>query len=211
MDVLIKKRENKLSFQRELGLHEREDVPLVSMVSRLVASKGFDMVAAVLDEMIAMDIQLIILGTGERVYEDLFRSAAEKYRGRVSANITFNNALSHKFYAASDMFLMPSRFEPCGLSQLIALKYGSIPIVRETGGLKDTVIPFNKYTGEGNGFSFRNYNAYEMLNTLKSAVDLYHNSDAWNNIFHNAINSDFSWRSSSREYIKLYSKLLEDK
>lgn len=208
LDEKSKKGENKLYLQRELGLSERADVPLVAMVSRLAQSKGFDLIAAVLDEIMEMDIQLVILGTGERVYEDLFRSAAEKYTGKLSANITFNNALAHKIYAASDVFLMPSRFEPCGLSQLIALKYGSIPIVRETGGLKDTVSPYNKYTVQGNGFSFRNYNANEMLKILKMAIELYHNGDTWNNIFHNAVNSDFSWRSSSREYIKLYNKLL---
>lgn len=204
-----KKLQNKLSLQRELGLQERGDVPLVGMVSRLAASKGFDLIAAVLDEMMSMDIQFILLGTGEKIYEELFKSAAEKYSGKMSTNIAFSNALAHKFYAASDVFLMPSRFEPCGLSQLIALRYGSIPIVRETGGLKDTVKPYNKYTGEGNGFSFRNYNAHEMLDILKMAIDLYHNEDAWNNIFHKAVDSDFSWKSSSKEYIKLYNRLME--
>lgn len=209
-DELDKKIQNKLSLQRELGLQDREQIPLVAVVSRLAPSKGFDLIADVLDEMMAMDIQLVILGTGEKVYEDFFKSAAEKYRLKLSANITFSNALAHKFYAASDIFLMPSRFEPCGLSQLIALKYGSIPIVRETGGLKDTITPYNKFTGEGNGFSFSNYNAHEMLNILKMAIELYHNEDTWNNIFHNAVNSDFSWRSSSKEYIKLYNKLMKD-
>lgn len=207
-DELAKKRENKPLLQRELGLAEREDVPLVAVVSRLVSSKGFDLIGAVMDEMMSEDIQLIVLGTGEKVYEDMFRSAGEKYRGKVYANIAFSNSLAHKFYAASDIFLMPSRFEPCGLSQLIALKYGSIPVVRETGGLKDTIIPYNKYTGEGNGFSFRNYNAHEMLGVLKMAIELYHNEAVWNNIFHNAISSDFSWKNSSKEYIKLYNKLL---
>jgi starch synthase len=211
LDEHNKKKLNKLSLQRELELDEREDVPLVAVVSRLAAGKGFDLVSAVFNEMMDMDIQFIVLGTGEKVYEDLFRYAAEKYRRKVSANIKFSNTLAHKFYAASDIFLMPSRFEPCGLSQLIALRYGSVPVVRETGGLKDTVKPYNQYTGEGNGFSFRNYNAHEMLNTLNGAIDLYHNEEVWNNIFHNAINSDFSWRSSSKEYIKLYNKLVLDK
>lgn len=211
VDDYCQKTQNKLSLQRELGINVREDVPIVAVVSRLAASKGFDLIAVVLNEMMAMDIQLIVLGTGERVYEDLFRTTAEKYNGRVSTNIRFSNALAHKFYAASDIFLMPSRFEPCGLSQLIALKYGSIPLVRETGGLRDTIKPYNQYTGEGNGFSFSNYNAHEMLNTFKMAIDLYHNKDVWNNIFHNAINSDFSWRNSSKEYIKLYNKLIGDK
>lgn len=208
VDELLGKRENKLSLQVELGLPRREDVPLVAIVSRLTASKGFDLVAAVLDEMMVMDIQLVVLGTGESIYEDLFKSAVAKYREKISANITFNNAIAHKIYAASDILLMPSRFEPCGLSQLIALKYGSIPIVRETGGLRDTIKPYNKYTGDGNGFSFRNYNAHEMLNILKMAVELYHRSDDWNNIFHNAVNSNFSWKNSSKEYVKLYNRLM---
>lgn len=208
VDKINEKRENKLLLQRNLGLQEKEDIPLVAVVSRLVSSKGLDLITAVLAEMMDLNIQLVVLGTGEGVYEELFKSASQKYPGRVSANITFSNTLAHKIYAASDIFLMPSRFEPCGLSQLIALRYGTIPLVRETGGLRDTVTPYNKYTGEGNGFSFKNYNAHEMLETLKMAVELYHKEDIWNNIFHNAISSDFSWRSSAREYMELYNRLM---
>lgn len=203
-----KKRKNKLELQKELGLPVREDVPMVAIISRLAVGKGFDLIAAVLDEMLSMDIQLVVLGTGDWIYENLFRSVGEWNKGKLSANITFDNALAHKIYAASDIFLMPSKFEPCGLSQLIALRYGSIPVVRETGGLRDTIQPYNVYTNEGNGLCFRNFNAHEMLSTLKMAIDLYYDKEEWDNLFLNAVNSDFSWQNSSIEYESLYQKLL---
>ena len=140
---------------------------MVGIVSRLTDQKGFDLIAYMMDEMCQQDVQFVVLGTGEEKYENMFRHFAWKYQGKVSANIFYSEAMSHKVYASCDAFLMPSLFEPCGLSQLMSLRYGTLPIVRETGGLKDTVIPYNEYEGTGTGFSFANYNAHEMFNTLK--------------------------------------------
>ena len=194
-----------------LGLPQRSDAPIISIVSRLVNSKGIDLIAQVLDEILQMDVQIIVLGTGELKYEELFKAAALKYKDKISANICFSNNLAHKIYAASDLFLMPSLFEPCGLGQLIALRYGAIPIVRETGGLKDTIVSYNEFTGEGNGFSFLNYNAYDMLFTIKRAISFYNNKEAWDNIYSNAIHSDYSWKQSAEEYIQLYNRLIVSK
>jgi starch synthase len=199
------KKENKLALQTELGLPEREDVPLIGIVSRLVGQKGFDLLNAVLDELMNDDIQLVVLGTGD--YENMFKHYAAAYPDKVSANMRFDDALSHKIYAASDIFLMPSLFEPCGLGQIIALAYGTLPVVREVGGLKDTVTSFNEFTGEGNGFSFFAYNAHDMLFTIRRAIELYHNRTVWVKIMRNALKCDFSWQNSARSYINIYEQI----
>jgi len=206
-DHLEHKVENKIKLQEQLGLYVREDVPMISIIVRLVAQKGLDLIAHVLDEILAMDIQLVVLGSGEWQYEDMFKNAAGRYPEKVSANIFYDNVLAHRIYAASDLFLMPSLYEPCGLAQLFSMRYGTIPIVRETGGLKDTVQPYNEFTGEGNGFSFTNYNAHDMLYTIKRAVSFYHNKEMWYGLMRRAMQCDYSWNRSAKEYIKLYQQL----
>ncbi len=203
-----KKAENKMKLQEELGLPVDKDKMLIGVVSRLTDQKGFDLVAYKLEELCQSEVQLVVLGTGDEKYENLFRHYAWKYPDKVSAQIYFSNAMSHKIYAAADVFLMPSRFEPCGLSQLISMRYGTLPLVRETGGLKDTVIPYNEYTGEGTGFSFANYNADEMLKVIWYAMDVYYNHrGAWNKLMDNAMSADYSWNVSADKYIQMYSSL----
>lgn len=203
------KYKNKRYLQKMYDLPQDKEIPVLSIVSRLVDMKGLDLIAHILDELLQEDIQLIVLGTGDKKYEDLFKQFQFKYPSKLSANIYFSESEAHKIYAGSDIFLMPSMIEPCGLSQLMALRYGTIPVVREVGGLKDTVIPFNKYTNEGNGFSFRNYNAHELLFKIKDALYIYgKDKKTWKNIMLQAMNSDNSWQNSSKEYIKLYKKSL---
>lgn len=208
LDDMEGKIKNKIKLQEELGLDIDKDVPIISIVSRLVDIKGMDLVMSVLEEIInTVDIQVVVLGTGDKYYEDFFKYLDYKYKNKVSANITFSNELAHKVYSASDLLLMPSRFEPCGLSQIIALKYGTIPVVRETGGLNDTVLSFNDVTFEGNGFTFKNFNAHDMMFTIKRAVDIYNDKDKWEHIVKNAMESDYSWDNSAQEYIELYKGL----
>lgn len=203
-----KRLDNKAGLQAELGLPASKQTPVIGLVSRLVNSKGLDLVAHVLEEILTLDVQLVVLGTGEHRYERMFADAAFRHADKMSANILFSDRLAHRIYAGSDMFLMPSRFEPCGIGQLISLRYGSIPIVREIGGLKDTVKPFNAETGQGNGFVFSNYNAHEMLQVIEQAVLLYQDRKQWAKIVKNAMRSDNSWRSSASEYRELYEKLV---
>jgi starch synthase len=198
------KKQNKTALQQELGLPVREDIPVIGIVSRLVQQKGFDLIAHVIEEILRLNLQLIVLGTGEERYEHLFRYVQQRRPEKVSVKIGFHEGLARKIYAASDLFLMPSLFEPCGISQLIALRYGTVPIVRETGGLVDTVLPYNRYTGEGNGFSFRHYNAHDMLDTIHRALDAYHKHNVWLSIIENGKAFDYSWQKSASEYRKLY-------
>lgn len=198
---------NKTKLQEQLNLPVNKDIPMIGMVTRLASQKGIDLISCLLEEILQLNIQLVILGTGEPTYEDMFRYYAGKYPDKLSANICFNNELAKKIYAGSDLFLMPSLFEPCGIGQLIALRYGTLPIVRETGGLKDTVTSFNEVTGEGNGFSFSNYNAHDMLYTIKRAVSLYKNKPVFNNLIKRALTEDNSWCISAKKYIELYSSL----
>ncbi len=199
---------NKRKLQEAMGLEQNDDKPLIGIISRLEQQKGLDLIARIFDDMMFVtDAQLVVLGTGNVGYEDMMRYFASKYPGRVSANIMFSNALSKQIYAGCDMLLMPSLFEPCGLSQLIALKYGTVPIVRETGGLKDTVTPFNEYEMTGNGFSFANFNAHEMLDIIRYAVHIYHHKDKWSALVKNAMNSDYSFDKSAKEYISLYKNI----
>lgn len=202
-----KKYKNKKQLQEMYKLPQNEDTPLIAIISRLVDMKGLDLIEHILDELLQEDIQLVVLGTGDRVYEDMFRHFQWKYPNKVLANIYFSESQAHKIYAASDIFLMPSMIEPCGLSQLIALRYGSIPVVREVGGLKDTVIQYDREKQEGNGFTFKDYNAHDFLFKIKDAINLYNNDKkAWENIILNAMSSDNSWDKSSKEYISLYKK-----
>lgn len=195
----------KAKLQEELGLEVRDDRPLMVMVTRLTRQKGMDLVMYALDRILAGGVQVAVLGTGDRDYEDGLRYFQDKYLGTMAARIEFDPALSQRMYAAADMFLMPSKFEPCGLSQIIAMRYGTLPIVRETGGLKDTVIPYNEFTGEGTGFSFSNFNGDEMGDAVFRAARLFwDNREAWNQLVTQAMSQDFSWTRSADKYLDLY-------
>ena len=203
------KEENKAELQLELNLPIRRDVPVIGLVSRLTDQKGLDLIACVLDELLMEDIQFVVLGTGDPQYENMFREAQRKYPNKMSANIRFDNTLAHRIYASSDLFLMPSLFEPCGLGQMIAMRYGSLPVVRETGGLKDTVIPYNEFTGEGNGFSFQNINAHDMLYTVRYALRIYKDKERFRSIQKEAMAGDFSWNRSALRYLEVYKRTVE--
>lgn len=208
-NVTTEKAKNKVELQRQLGLREDPNVMMIGIVSRLTDQKGFDLIECVLDEICQDEVQIVVLGTGEERYENMFRYYAWKYAGKVSANIYYSDELSHKIYGSCDAFLMPSLFEPCGLSQIMSLRYGTIPIVRETGGLKDTVIPFNEFENSGTGFSFRNYNAHEMMATVRYAERIFYDQkDQWNNLVKRAMEADFSWNASAEKYEILYDHLL---
>lgn len=195
----------KAKLQEELGLEVRDDRPLMVMVTRLTRQKGMDLVMYALDRILAGGVQVAVLGTGDRDYEDGLRYFQDKYPGTMAARIEFDPALSQRMYAAADMFLMPSKFEPCGLSQIIAMRYGTLPIVRETGGLKDTVIPYNEFTGEGTGFSFSNFNGDEMGDAVFRAARLFwDNRDVWNQLVTQAMSQDFSWTRSADKYLDLF-------
>ncbi|WP_270241427.1 glycogen synthase GlgA [Collinsella tanakaei] len=195
----------KAKLQEELGLTVRDDQPLMTMVTRLTRQKGMDLVTYALDRILSNGVQVAVLGTGDYEYENALRYFASKYPGQMSARIQFDPTLSQRMYAGSDMFLMPSLFEPCGLSQMIAMRYGTLPVVRETGGLKDTVIPYNYVTGEGTGFSFANFNGEEMGDAVFRGARLFwDNHDAWNNVVTQAMNQDFSWTRSASKYMDLY-------
>lgn len=196
---------NKIALQEELGLEADPKKMMIGIVSRLTDQKGFDLIAYVMDELCQDEVQFVVLGTGEEQYENMFRHFAWKYQGKVSANIYYSEALSHKIYASCDAFLMPSLFEPCGLSQLMSLRYGTVPIVRETGGLKDTVEPYNEFEKTGTGFSFANYNAHEMMAAVRYAEQIYYDKKRdWNKIVERGMKSDFSWKNSAKQYEDLY-------
>ncbi len=198
----------KRELQKMLGLPEKENVPVIAMISRLVAHKGIDLLKAVAEDLLGENVQLVILGKGDRQYEDYFRYLSEAYSGKCRAVIAYNKDLSSKIYSGADIFLMPSKQEPCGLSQMIAARYGTVPVVRKTGGLADSIIPFNYTRKGGNGFSFENYNAHEMLYVLKDAIYTYGNSAEWGAIMHNAMTTDFSWSESAKKYEIIYNELL---
>ena len=207
-NILTRKKENKMKLQEQLGLTVDGEKAMIGIISRLVDQKGFDLIAEAMPELMSMDIQLVVVGTGDAKYENLFRHNAWCNPTKMSANIMFSNEMAHKVYAASDLFLMPSLFEPCGLSQMIALAYGTIPVVRETGGLKDTIRPYNEFTGEGNGFSFYPYAAHDMMHTLRMALSFFANKDVWNSLVKNALKQDFSWDASAKQYHDMYVRLL---
>ncbi len=205
---LKKKRENKMHLQEKLGLPVDENKPMMAMVTRLANMKGLDLIEHVMDDIMQLDMQFVILGTGEPHYENMMHYYQNKYPDKLRAEIQFNAPLAHQIYAGADLFLMPSLFEPCGLGQQIALRYGTLPIVRETGGLKDTVTPYNAYADEGNGFSFENYNAHEMLGSIETAVELFQDRRGWNKLVQRAMKSDTSWKNSAKKYIDIYENVL---
>lgn len=210
-DMKQGKAQNKLALQRELHLPEDKDTIMIAMVSRLTDQKGLDLLAYVMDEMLShARLQLVVLGTGQEQYENMLRYFANKYPDKLSANIFYSEQLAHRIYASADALIMPSLFEPCGLSQLMSYCYGTLPIVRETGGLKDTVLPYNEYDHTGTGFSFANYNAHEMLQMIYYAMHIYYDDRVqWDEMAKRDMSLDYSWKKSAREYEALYDRLLE--
>lgn len=197
----------KEALQEEMWLDKNPDMPMIAMVTRFADHKGLELVEHVIEQILALGVQLAVLGTGDERYTNLFRSVAGKYGGQASIKVEYNDGLARRIYAGSDMFLMPSLFEPCGISQLLAMRFGSVPIVRETGGLRDTVRPYNKFENTGTGFSFANYNAHEMLFTIERAVDYYRNKDVWSGLIARAMCADFGWRASAEKYVDCYRHL----
>jgi len=207
-DFPLAKEENKKYLQQMFGLPIGGDSAVLGMVTRLVDQKGVDLLAHVMEEILELDVQLVILGTGERNYEEMLQYFVAKYPEKLAVKLEFSDELAHQIYAGADMFLMPSRFEPCGISQMIAMHYGTVPIVRETGGLKDTVMNYNELTGVGNGFNFVNYNAHELLYGVQRAVRIYQEDKlVWDNIRQNALKVDFSWDRSAKAYLEIYESL----
>jgi len=205
------KYKNKVALQKEMDLKPDKDTPIISIISRLVEQKGIDLLPPIIDDLMQEDLQFIILGTGQPQYEEFFKYISSRYPDKMSANIKYDGKLAQKIYAGSDMFLMPSRFEPCGLGQLISMRYGTLPIVKETGGLKDTVIPYNEYEDTGYGFSFSDYNAHDMLHTIQRALSFYNEEGVWEKLVKRAMKQDFSWKHAAKEYENLYQKIVIDK
>ena len=203
----VKKKENKKKLQEMIGLPVKPDVPMYIAISRFVEQKGFHLVEHILHDFLQQDVQVVILGTGEYEFESSFSWFAQNFPEKMATLLKFDEGLARQLYAAADFFLMPSKFEPCGLSQLISLQYKTVPIVRETGGLKDTVFPFNEFTGEGNGFSFQNYNAHELLEQMEYSLKVYHNEKQWQTLLKNVNKSKFSWTDSAVQYAELYRDL----
>ena len=200
----------KKALQENLGLDVDPKIPVIGMVGRLSNQKGLDLVDYIISDIMRQKVQLVVLGMGEGRYFNLFSWAEGEYKGRVAARFTMDHALAHQIYAGTDLFLMPSQFEPCGLSQMIAMRYGTLPIVRETGGLRDTVLSYNEETGMGNGFSFFNYNAHDMLHTIERALDFYQNKpDVWKTLQERGMKGDYSWSHSAKDYLNLYLRLVE--
>ena len=208
-NVVERKIDNKAALQRLLDLPVERQTPLVAMVTRLVEPKGLDLVIRILDELLEHeDMQFVLLGVGDRVYEDWFKELAWRHPTKVSSNIYFSDEMAQRIYAGASIFLMPSAYEPCGIGQLIAMRYGTIPVARATGGLVDTIIPYNKSTQEGNGFLFPDYNAHDMMYTLKKALTLFRDFNSWKALMQNAMNTDYSWARSAKEYKALYERLI---
>lgn len=201
------KSENKQHLRNFFSMEENE-LPVLGMVSRLTEAKGFDIIKIIIEDLIKENkLQMVLLGSGDKDIEDYYQGLKEVYPNNVGVYIGYNDEMARKIYAGSDLFLMPSRFEPCGLAQLISLKYGTLPVVRKTGGLKDTINPYNKYTGEGNGFGFENYDAGDLLHALNEALEAYYDKPAWKTLVKRAMNEDFSWEQSAKKYVDLYKKL----
>ena len=208
VQTLNNKVKNKLQVQEELGFTVDANIPMYVLISRLTEQKGLDLVTYILPQLMERNLQLVILGIGDSKYEEAFSWYANKYPNKMAAILKFDAPYSNKLYAAGDAILIPSRFEPCGLTQMMAMRYGNLPIVRETGGLKDSVIPYNEYTGEGTGFSFANFNAHELLSTIDNSLTVwYENPKAWNKMQKQAMKKDYSWRTSAKQYRKLYRSL----
>ncbi|MCM1545191.1 MAG: glycogen synthase, partial [Ruminococcus sp.] len=207
-NVFEGKKENKCLLQENMGLPVRDDVPVIGLVSRLVSHKGLDLIKAVFDEFLSTtDVQVVVVGSGDWQYENYFRELTNKYHDKIAVRIGFVPSLARKIYAGADLFLMPSKSEPCGLSQMVALRYGTVPIVRETGGLRDSIT--DSGDGEGNGFTFKTYNAHDMLGAIQRGLGAYWNKDYWPTLVERAMNCDFSWGRSANEYIKMYKQLLK--
>ncbi|ANE45575.1 glycogen synthase [Paenibacillus swuensis] len=202
--AMNKKKLNKTMLQAQMGLPVNGNIPMISIVTRLVEQKGLDLIHRVLEDILAEDVQLVVLGTGQSYYEALFREAAHRHPEKLSAHIYFSEEMARKVYASSDLFLMPSLFEPCGIGQLIAMRYRTVPIVRETGGLKDTVQAYNPVDGTGTGFTFHDYNAHEMLYAIQRGVRAYGEKETWNKLIANIGKTDFSWKASAKQYMQLY-------
>lgn len=211
VDSLDRRVENKLALQREAGLPPDPDILLVGIISRLADQKGFDILAEAIDQLMEMDLQFVLLGTGDELYYRVFANVAAKYQGQAAVFLKFDAALARRIYAGSDAFLMPSRFEPCGLGQLIAMRYGSVPIVRSTGGLADTVDDYDPATGQGNGFAFSDYSEEALLAAVERALETYRRKDTWRTLLGQGMRADFSWQTSARKYVELYQKALEFK
>lgn len=211
VDDLSGKTLNKKALQEELGLPISEEVPMIGVVSRLTDQKGFQLVEERMEELLQQNVQVVLLGTGEANFEHSFRYFQDRYPNKMRALIMFDIQLAQKIYAASDLFLMPSAFEPCGLSQMISMRYGTLPIVHEVGGLRDTVQPYNQYTGEGTGFSFYQFDGHTMMNTIYQALNVFFNHpNDWNKMVKQAMETDFSWKQPTKDYIKLYKELLAE-
>lgn len=210
-DVVKGKKANKAALQKLMGLPEKEDAFLIGMVSRMTDQKGFDLVAYAMEEMLStMNVQFVVLGTGEHRFEEMFHYFQGKYPEQISSYIGYSEEKAHRIYASCDAFLMPSLFEPCGLSQMMSMRYGTIPIVRETGGLKDTVDPYNEYDGTGTGFSFTEYNAHDMMHVIQYADDVYTNhKKEWEGLMKRAMSTDYSWNASAKHYEQLYTRIIE--
>jgi starch synthase len=209
MEDLSGKEKNKRVLLEKCNLPEtKRDVPLIGIISRLADQKGFDILSEVSDKLLSLDLRMVILGTGDEKYHQLFKQMAKKYPEKLSVNLRFDNPLAHLIEAGADMFLMPSRYEPCGLNQLYSLKYGTVPIVRETGGLADTIQDYNTDTGEGTGFVFKHYDSDELLEVVKKALQVYPNKDVWTKLMKNGMQKDFSWQASAKKYEDLYQKAL---
>ena len=207
--VFAGKKENKKVLQENMGLPVREDVPVIGLVTRLVSHKGLDLIKRIFDEFLSTtDVQVVVLGSGDWQYENYFRDLTNRYPDKIAVRIGFVPALARKIYAGADLFLMPSKSEPCGLSQMVALRYGTVPIVRETGGLRDSIT--DSGDGMGNGFTFKTYNAHDMLGAIRRAIDVYYRKDDWNVLVKRAMDCDFSWGKSANEYIRMYKQLLKD-
>jgi starch synthase len=202
------KYKDKVLLQKEAGLEERRDVPLIGIISRLADQKGLDLIARIIDPLLDHDIQFILLGTGEEKYRRLFGDIKKKFPRKASINLKFDEILAKRIYAGADIFLMPSRYEPCGLSQMISLRYGTIPVVRRTGGLADTITEYDPETTRGNGFVFDTYDAWELLDEIKKAIGLYKQRGLWAKLVSNAMKCDFSWDKSAEKYLEVYKKLV---
>ncbi|MDY3052605.1 MAG: glycogen synthase GlgA [Ndongobacter sp.] len=210
VDSVLLRKENKRFLQQRYGLEIREDVPMFAMITRLTAMKGLDLLRYVLEELLQEDVQIVVLGTGEETYEEMFRYFAWKYPTKCAARLYYSNEQSHQIYSAADFFLMPSISEPCGISQMIAMRYGAVPLVREAGGLRDTVHPYNKYSGEGTGFSFSNINAHELLFAMKEAIRIYREEpEALAHLQRNAMRERFDWSLAGEEYLSMYRSVLK--
>ena len=210
LDDLSRKRKNKELLRKLCNLPpSTRDIPLIGIISRLADQKGFDILAQIADELLSLDLQMVILGTGDEKYHRLFKKMSVKYPKKISVNLGFDNPLAHLIEAGSDMFLMPSRYEPCGLNQLYSLKYGTVPIVRKTGGLADTIENYNPQTGEGTGFVFKNYDSKELLDTIKLALRVYKDKNAWISLMKNGMKKDFSWEAAAEKYVDIYQRAIQ--